>query len=65
LARDADAFVTLTEDEGTAGAELAQAHGLPSSTSGAAGLAGLVAAQSALSIAGGARVLCILSEGPA
>lgn len=65
LARDADSFVTLTEDEGTAGAELAQAHGLPSSTSGAAGLAGLVAAQSALSIAGGARVLCILSEGPA
>ena len=65
LARDADAFVTLTEDEGTAGALLARAHGFSSSTSGAAGLAGLTAAQSALGISKGARVLCILSEGPA
>ena len=65
LARDADAFVTLTEDEGTAGADLAQAHGYPSSTSGAAGLAGLMVARSALGIGADARVLCILSEGPA
>lgn len=65
LARDADAFVTLTEDEGTAGALLARTHGFSSSTSGAAGLAGLTAAQSALGISKGARVLCILSEGPA
>jgi diaminopropionate ammonia-lyase len=65
LARDADAFVTLTEDEGTAGADLAQAHGYPSSTSGAAGLAGLMVARSPLGIGADARVLCILSEGPA
>jgi diaminopropionate ammonia-lyase len=65
LARDADVFVTLTEAEGTAGAELAQAHGMASSTSGAAGLAGLMAVKSALGITSDARVLCILSEGPA
>lgn len=65
LAQDADAFVTLTEEEGLAGAQLAQAHGFASSTSGAAGLAALIAAQSALGIDGSARILCILSEGPA
>jgi diaminopropionate ammonia-lyase len=65
LARDADVFVTLTEDEGTAGADLMQAHGFPTSTSGAAGLAGLMVTQTALGIAADARVLCILSEGPA
>ena len=65
LARDADVFITLTEDEGTAGADLAQAHGYSSSTSGAAGLAGLITTQQALAIGGEARVLCILSEGPA
>lgn len=65
LARDADVFITLTEDEGTRGAELVQAHGYPSSTSGAAGLAGLITTQQALAIGSDARVLCILSEGPA
>ena len=65
LARDADVFITLTEDEGTAGADLAQAHGYPSSTSGAAGLAGLVSTKEALAIGNDALVLCILSEGPA
>jgi diaminopropionate ammonia-lyase len=65
LARDADVFVTLTEDEGTAGADLMQAHGFPTSTSSAAGLAGLMVTQTALGIAADARVLCILSEGPA
>lgn len=65
LAQDADAFVTLTEGEGSAGAELAHAHGFPSSESGAAGLAGLTTAQAALNIGEGAKVLCILSEGPA
>jgi diaminopropionate ammonia-lyase len=42
-----------------------QAHGFPTSTSGAAGLAGLMVTQTALGIAADARVLCILSEGPA
>lgn len=65
LARDADVFITLTEDEGTAGADLAQAHGYPSSTSGAAGLAGLVSTKESLAIGNDALVLCILSEGPA
>ncbi len=65
LARDADVFVTLTEDEGTAGAALAGQYGLASSESGAAGLAGLQAARKALDISKTAQVLCILSEGPA
>lgn len=64
LARDADVFVTLSEGEGTTGADLVSTYGLPSSTSGAAGLAGLIATKSALGMDADARVLCILSEGP-
>jgi len=61
LARDADAFMTLTEDAGFAGAAAAAAHGLDSTPSGAAGLAGALAAAP---LPGDARVLFILSEGP-
>ncbi|MDK3018307.1 pyridoxal-phosphate dependent enzyme [Pseudodonghicola flavimaris] len=74
LARDADAFMTISEAEGQAGADLAAEAGLPSTPSGAAGLAGLLAQVTAESaaekIAGGdapgpqSRVLLILSEGP-
>lgn len=60
LARDADAFATISEAEGHAGAELAASHGLPSTPSGAAGLAALAASQ----IDPTESVLVILSEGP-
>jgi len=66
LARDADAFMTITEAEGQLGAEIAGQCRLPASPSGAAGIAGLVAACSAGVIPGlgrDAEVLLILSEG--
>jgi diaminopropionate ammonia-lyase len=61
LSRDADAFLTLTEEEGQAGANRAVALGLPSTPSGAAGLAGLMVHAP---LPSDARVLLILSEGP-
>ncbi len=61
LARDADAFMTITEDEGFAGAQAAADHGFDSTPSGAAGLAGALAGPD---LPGDARVLVILSEGP-
>ena len=68
LARDADIFMTITEAEGAEGARVAEEIGLPSTPSGAAGLAGLLAASSARGAFGlddSARVMLILSEGPA
>lgn len=68
LARDADCFVTLTEAEGTKGAEAAARRGFDASASGAAGIAALLQAGAQGGIAGldaSAVVLCILSEGPA
>ncbi len=65
LARDADDFVTITEDEGEKGAALAARFGLASTPSGAAGLAGIAAAgkwHAALGLGPEARVLAILSE---
>lgn len=62
LARDADAFMTLSEAEGEAGAQLAQAHGLASTPSGAAGLAGALAGKAALGFGPASRLLLILSE---
>ena len=68
LARDADAYALISEAEGQAGADQAQAAGLASTPSGAAGLAALCALspdqRAALGLDGEARVLCILSEGP-
>lgn len=64
LARDADWFVTISEDEGATGAEACAAVGLPSTPSGAAGVAGAMACGADLGIGSDARVLCILSEGP-
>lgn len=63
LARDADGFMTITEGEGETGAALAADHGLASTPSGAAGLAGLVAAdRQAMGLDAQSRVLLILSE---
>ena len=66
LARDADVFLTITEDEGRSGAEIAAQAGFATTPSGAAGLSGLIAAegQGALGLDDTARALVILSEGP-
>ncbi|MEM8554156.1 MAG: pyridoxal-phosphate dependent enzyme [Pseudomonadota bacterium] len=60
LARDADRFLTLTEAEGQAGADLAARFGLTSTPSSAAGLAGALV----MDLPADAHVLVILSEGP-
>ena len=62
LSEDADAFVTITEEEANSGvADLAR-HGFATTQSGGAGLAALIAGLPG--IGGQARVLAILSEGP-
>ncbi|MEP1254334.1 MAG: pyridoxal-phosphate dependent enzyme, partial [Alphaproteobacteria bacterium] len=62
LARDADLFVTISEEEaGQAVSTLADV-GLHSTPSGAAGVAALLAGIDG--IGSDARVLCFLSEGP-
>lgn len=64
LARDADDFMTITEAEGHAGADLCAEASLPTTPSGAAGLSGLLAAGSGLGLTPQSRCLVILSEGP-
>lgn len=65
LARDANQFLTISEEEGATGAEVADAVGLRSTPSGAGGLAGLLAADpTAIGLDASSRVLLILSEGP-
>ncbi len=61
LARDADVFVTISETHAKRGADLLAAHGLPTTPSGAAGVAALPAG---LELPADAHVLAILSEGP-
>ncbi len=60
LARDADQFVTISETAALRGAALLAEHGLPTTPSGAAG----VAALPGLDLPSDSRVLAILSEGP-
>ena len=64
LARDADLFMSITEDEGESGANAADAARLTSTPSGAAGLAGLIAGAQELGIGPTDSVFLILSEGP-
>ena len=65
LSRDADAFMLISEAEGQAGADFAQAHDMPSTPSGAAALAGLLCADHVqLSLGPTSHALIILSEGP-
>jgi len=64
LARDADDFMTITEVEGHAGADLCATAGLPTTPSGAAGVSGLLAAGVRLGLTPKSKVLVILSEGP-
>lgn len=65
LARDANDFILITEAEGAAGSKTSQSAGFASTPSGAAGVAGLLAAltdPAALGLTTDARVLVILSE---
>jgi diaminopropionate ammonia-lyase len=66
LARDADAFMLITEDEAAATLAPMAAEGLEGSESGVAGVAGLLALVGTEHAPGpDATVLCFLSEGPA
>ena len=59
LARETDAFVLVSEDEGRAAAERLGAAGMPTTPSGAGGFAGLVGMPEA-----GMRAMIYVSEGP-
>ena len=61
LARDADVFVTISDADAQRAVDLLADHGLPTTPSGAAGVAALLAG---LDVPRGARVLAVLSEGP-
>ncbi|MCA8909366.1 MAG: pyridoxal-phosphate dependent enzyme [Rhodospirillaceae bacterium] len=68
LARDADAFATITEAEAEGAVAYLAAAGLDTTPSGAAGLAGLLCAgeaRPALGLGPDSRALAVLSEGPA
>lgn len=65
LARDADYFMLINEDQGNAGARASAEHNMAASPSGAAGIAGLMARMGELGLDANSRVLCILSEGVA
>jgi diaminopropionate ammonia-lyase len=65
LARDADDFLLITEDEGAAGSDACSEAGFPTTPSGGAGVAGLLAVRGlaqALGLSAESRVLVILSE---
>ncbi len=62
LARDADLFVTISEEEAAHGIEILDTHGIATTPSGGAGLAALLAGLPGIGKA--SRVLTILSEGP-
>ncbi|RMD95528.1 MAG: pyridoxal-phosphate dependent enzyme [Alphaproteobacteria bacterium] len=62
LARDADAFATISEEEAAKGVAALARHGLATTPSGGAGVAALLAGLTG--VEAGARVLAILSEGP-
>lgn len=67
LARDADHFAVITEDEARSGTARAASADLPSTPSGAAGIAALLASgphRPALSLDDTSRALVILSEAP-
>ncbi len=67
LARDANLFVTISEEEAESAMQTLSDSGLATTPSGGAGLAALIAAGSdreALGLTPDSRVLVILSEGP-
>jgi diaminopropionate ammonia-lyase len=62
LSRDADDFVTISEDEAADGTARAAAAGLASTPSGAAGIAALLSAGDGLGLDASSRVLAFLTE---
>jgi len=67
LARDADFFVTISDEEALDTVRFLDEHGIATTPSGAAGVAGLQHAgrdRQEMSIDGSSRVLTIVSEGP-
>lgn len=60
LARDADVFALISEEQGERGAHMASTFGMASTRSGAAGLAGALC----YDLPADARSMVILSEGP-
>lgn len=62
LANDTDLFVTISEEEAASAMPILAQHDLECSTSGGAGLAAMLAG---LDLPSDARVLAVLSEGPA
>lgn len=62
LARDADAFSTVTDQEATQAVETLAKHGIATTPSGAAGVAAALAGLGGLTAE--SDVLCIVSEGP-
>ncbi|AVX04750.1 diaminopropionate ammonia-lyase [Maritalea myrionectae] len=68
LARDADAYTLISEQEGEAGAEAMRAAGMATTPSGAAGIAALLSMSDAqkaeLGLDSNSVVLTVLSEGP-
>ncbi|MEM7507215.1 MAG: pyridoxal-phosphate dependent enzyme [Pseudomonadota bacterium] len=65
LAQAADVFITVTDEQAEATVDTLADHGLATTPSGGAGLAGLQHGdRAALRLDGGSRVLCFLSEGP-
>jgi diaminopropionate ammonia-lyase len=67
LAREADFFTTISDEEATATVALLARHGLATTASGAAGIAAVHHADAkpgTLKLGPQARVLCYLSEGP-
>jgi diaminopropionate ammonia-lyase len=61
LARDADLFMTISEQAAQRGAALLAENGLPTTASGAAGVSAVL---DGLALPADARVMAILSEGP-
>lgn len=66
LARDADAFIAITDDYAQKAVDFLMDDGLPTSPSGGAGFAGLMAARAdqILGLNADSRALVILSEAP-
>ena len=64
LARDADDFMTISENEGHEGVAKCADAGFETTPSGAAGVSGLLAAKTELGLDAGSNVLVFLSEGP-
>lgn len=68
LARDADFFMTVADEDAVAAVYALARHGIDTSPSGAAGIAGLLQlqpqAREAVGIGTGSRILACVTEGP-